>query len=352
MSDWEQRLRLYAGSSSQRSTSPLTASPSGAADSAVRERSESLAQQRARSPNALERLRASTAMNLVALELRRAEASKLDAGGAPKRTSSPLLSTGVSYAGGRTTVPPREASGWGPSDAGYSDQRAASPTILGRTSSVAGAYTMQGVSSGRTPLLASGAHQPPRGVSPPLSRSTYGADGGFTSPRPMPPTQRATSPQRAHTGGLPFTASITTSNVAAPNASVMADSFNPQTILQMLETKIRTLETRNAQLESSVQVLSARNDEMASVLAEAEAKIQSQVSALSNAQALQHEVVRLREELVNAAQREERRVEDMRRRMAQELDEERRHSAARDHELHGLRNAIRQLATIERSVES
>lgn len=129
----------------------------------------------------------------------------------------------------------------------------------------------------------------------------------------------------------------------------MADSFNPQTILQMLETKLRTLEAKNMQLDSTVQTLTARNQELTAALADAEVKVRDHVALQAAAAGMQHEVERLREEVAAISAREERRLEELRSRFTAELEEERRCGHLRNQELLTLRSGIQQLANLERS---
>lgn len=322
MSDWEQRLRLYsstASSSRQRSSSPavIPVEPLYNVPSSV----DGLAQYRAKSPNALERLRASTAMNLVALELR----GGVDRG---TRTTSPSSVVATPIAA-QVNVNSRPF--WPASGSVQRNQPVDAPLGLHST----------------TDTLRQRAASP--------SKST-----AFSSPRtlnntaigtsiPSPTMGRNTSPIRAP---LPLsTTSFHSPNIGTTTPSLIAESFNPQTILQMLESKIRTLETRNNQLENAVETLTQKNQELQQDVSEYETRIANHAALQSTVTSLQHEVDRLREELLAAAHREERRVEDVRRRAATEIDEARRVAHAREQDANSLRNAIRQLATIERNVE-
>lgn len=128
----------------------------------------------------------------------------------------------------------------------------------------------------------------------------------------------------------------------------MIDQFDPRMILHVLESKIQQLESRNASLEDLTEQLKLKNTSLLQELNEMEARDAVNAVSQSTLAGLQHEVQRLREELVEVSRREERRVEDVRLRFVAELDEERRLAASRDQEIAALRSAIRQLASIDR----
>lgn len=343
MSDWEQRLRLYsatASTSRQRSVSPSTSNtgilldvpPVGSRGNTAE--IESLSNQRAKSPNALERLRASTAMNLVALEMRG------DQQRFPTRTGSPAPTSTVPQ---RNVQPPPLSpsgaglQGWGPSYGG-----GGSGGVYRSTETVAADGIRRASSPSKYPAAT---YSSPREKTsfPSGSQSTYAPSAGLPG--------RHNSPLRSNTlTAYPTAASSNTATVSSP-PGVGMDALNPQAILHVLESKIRSLESRNQHLESAFETLAHKNQELAQDLSEAEARIANQASLQGAVASLQHEVDRLREELLASAQREERRVEEVRRRASSEIEEARRVSASREQEINNLRGAIRQLANIERSVD-
>ncbi|CUE62711.1 Hypothetical protein, putative [Bodo saltans] len=366
MSDWEQRLRLYsatASASRQRSVSPSagnsTTGTGGGGIELVIPRghvtavdSDSLAYHRAKSPNALERLRASTAMNLVALELRGAGDSQTKL---PTRTASPAA---ITVPRSNLHVPANAPMSTAPTHPQYyplpsravdalsneAARRASSPYKY--TGAVSGTSPYSQIhSSPRSQQISSGTATPTIAVS-----STAALSGRHNSPLRTNTTNGASSPSAViHSWSVP----TSTANVqhSSPPSQTITDSFNPQTILQMLESKIRGLETRNQQLEASVDSLSHKNQELTQDLTECEARLANQAALQSAVASLQHEVDRLREELLASAQREERRVEEVRRRAGAEIEDARRIAASREQEITSLRSAIRQLANIERSVD-
>lgn len=357
MADWEQRLRMYTAQSSSRprSSSPT---PLDSAHSHLRDQvsptsanggGSTTTTTRARSPNALERLKASTAMNLVALELRRA-AEQQSLSQHQRRASSPVQVPQSPISSRQSAMnPPRELSGW---------------NILPRSTLSDDLQTFATSGGSRTvptstPPLPS-VHAP-RAVSPLSRQYQYDTPAAMTSPpfststravqQATPQSVRSSPPRSSNSPPIPSTANNAPQGLGGISASLIADSFNPTTILQMLESKIRTLESTNKTLESSLATLTSKNQQMSRELADAEARVQSALVSQQTLNSLQHEVDRLREELVASNQREERRVEELRRRFVAEIEEERRISGSKEQENNALRGAIRQLASIERSVE-
>lgn len=143
--------------------------------------------------------------------------------------------------------------------------------------------------------------------------------------------------------------SSATRDVLQSSATSMIDQFDPKMILHVLESKIQHLESRNTALEDLAEQLKGKNAALMQEIVELEARDAANAVSQATLAGMQHELHRLREEVVEVSRREERRVEDVRLRLTAELDEERRLAASRDQEIAALRSAIRQLASIDRA---